>query len=198
MTNIEEYAIDRKKKNIQGAWETILDNLKHDWRTDPNLMDTPGRIARSMVHERCIGINSFPECEKLLEIRFPTTYEGLVITSPITVSSLCPHHFENVSYTVCMGYIPNGFVVGLSKIGRVIKLFAQQPIIQEDYTRILTLIFSKCLRPHGLGVIVKGQHMCMIARGLELPGVYTTTSEMLGSFRNNASVKEEFMNLCKI
>lgn len=134
----------------------------------------------------------------MLQITFPTTYNGFVITSPITVSSLCPHHFENVSYTVCMGYIPTERIVGLSKIGRVIKLLAKQPVLQEDYTKMLARIFQDCLNPEGLGVIVKGQHMCMIARGLEQPGVYTTTSEMVGTFRDNSSVKEEFLKLSKM
>jgi len=193
-----------RTKEIKKAWEKILDNIFYcsgiDWRADPNLINTPQRIASSMIYERCIGIGSEEKCEEILEDKFPTTYDGMITIGPLEVHSLCPHHFENISYSVWFGYIPNysnGKVVGLSKPGRVIKLFAKQPILQEEYTRRLAEIFIKCLNPEGLGLIVKGRHMCMSARGLEQPNTYTTTSEMRGCFRDCKTIKDEFMNFYK-
>lgn len=206
MSRFDEYLDNDRITAIEKAWEKILDNIFHieyssiDWRTDPNLKDTPKRIARSMLNDRCAGIGCYNRCLELLKDRFETSYDGMVTVGPLTVYSLCPHHFENVSYLVYFGYIPNslnGKVVGLSKPGRVIKLIAKQPILQEDYTKMLADIFMDTLNPEGVGIIVKGRHMCMSARGLEQPNTYTITSEMRGWFRDHKNVKDEFLEFCK-
>ena len=206
MGKFENYMKDIKIEEIKEAWEKILTSLFQtptgymDWTKDPNLKDTPFRIASSIVNERCIGIDSERECEDLLNEQFPTTYDGMITIGPLEVYSLCPHHFESISYLVYFGYIPrytNGKVVGLSKPGRVIKLLASQPILQEEYTKKLADIFMRKLNPEGIGLIVKGKHMCMSARGLEQPKTYTTTSEMRGWFRDHKTVKDEFMEFCR-
>lgn len=206
MSRFDEYLDYERREAIEKAWETILDNVFHieytdiDWKTDPNLKDTPNRIANSLLFERCAGIGSEEECKALLENKFPTTYDGMITMGPLEVHSICPHHFENISYSVYFGYIPNYSnrqVVGLSKPGRVIKLFACQPILQEEYTRKLADIFMKCINPEGIGLIVKGKHMCMGARGLEQPNTFTTTSEMRGCFREVETIKNEFMEFCR-
>jgi len=186
-------------QRIENAWSEILSTIFNgdDWKHDPNFAETPRRIAVSLLYERCAGLNGENKVRQLLSVSFPTSYDGMVVTSPIGVSSLCPHHFENVSYKVCMGYIPKGKLIGLSKIGRVIRLIAKQPIMQEDYTKKIADVFWNCLEPEGLGVIVKGQHMCMTARGLEQEGVYTTTSEVRGWFRDKSYVKDEFLKICQ-
>lgn len=202
MDKVKEYVEHSREENIKNAWEIIFDNIYgHSyWREDPNLKDTPIRITKSMIQERCIGIGCEKECESMLAEQFPTSYDGLVTIGPLTVYSLCPHHFENISYSVYFGYMPSyktGNVVGISKPGKVIKLFARQPILQEDYTRKLANMFMKTLEPEGIGLIVKGKHVCMAARGLEQPNTYTTTSEMRGCFRDHKTVKDEFMEFCK-
>ena len=186
---------------IRIGYEYILNGLKVayglDWKNDPNFIETPDRIARSLIYERCKGINSEEDCRELLSKEFPDEYNGFIIANPIMVNSLCPHHFENVFYIVRMGYIPkkeNG-VVGLSKIGRVIDLYGRQPILQETYVKKLADIFMESLDPEGCGVIVKGQHNCMIARGIQQPDVWVTMSELRGSFLTNDSVKNEFFKL---
>lgn len=188
-----------KLDKIENAWNIILDTLfeDYDWRNDDNLKGTPKRIAKSMVFERCSGIGSEQKCIDLLKEQFPTNYDGIITIGPLTVHSICPHHFENIIYSVYFGYIPRKFggtVVGLSKPGRVIKLFARQPILQEEYTKILANIFMGTLKPDGLGLIVEGKHMCMSARGLEQPNTLTITSEMRGTFRHVKTIKDEFMD----
>jgi len=204
MSRGDEYLTYDRVLKIKKAWEIILDNIFHAeysdtrWREDQNLRDTPERIARSMINERCEGIGCENKCKELLQEQFPTLYDGMVSIGPLTVYSLCPHHFESIEYSVYFGYIPkHGKVVGLSKPGRVIKLFAKQPIIQEEYTRKLANMFMDNLKPEGVGLIVKGKHTCMSARGLEQPDTYTTTSEMRGWFRDKSYIKDEFMRLCE-
>lgn len=189
-------------KKLTDAYEEIIETIHQyrglNWRTDPNFDDTPARCARAILNERTIGMDYEKQCEKLLTVKFPTEYKGFIITNPVTASSLCPHHLENVVYKVIMGYIPTDGAVGLSKIGRVIKLIARAPILQEDYVKRLADIFEKYLNPEGLGVIVKGQHGCMTSRGLSDPGVWVTMSELRGLFRTDPSVKSEFLKLSEI
>lgn len=198
---METVSYNEAYTRIGNAYMEIIDVLHKyhglNWVDDPNFEGTPGRCARSLLNERCIGMTYKEKCKEILKVRFPSDYNGFIIASPITVSSLCPHHLENVTYEVIMGYIPSGNgVIGLSKIGRVIKLVGHAPILQENYVKILADIFEEELKPEGVGVIVKGQHNCMIARGLQQPNVWVTMSEMRGTFRDNPSVKSEFLKLC--
>ena len=94
-----------------------------DYKNDPNLLDTPRRIAKSWLNERLIGLNSRDRCKQLLSRGFPEVYRGMIIQGPIMVDSMCPHHFENVLYEIYIGMIyKENFVVGLSKIPRVAVL----------------------------------------------------------------------------
>ena len=203
-TDVKDYIgkskAEKAEKKIAKGYQLILEALEDahglDWKNDVNYDETPQRIAKSMLYERCKGINSMDYCKELLTKIFPSRCTGFVIPNAIMVNSLCPHHFENVSYVVLMGYLPaNNQTVGLSKVGRVIDLYGRQPILQETYTHDLADIFYEALKPEGCGVIVKGQHNCMVARGVQQPDVWVTTSELRGSFLDNAQVRDEFLKL---
>jgi len=186
---------------VEGAWEQIFNalNLAHglNWKEDENFKETAKRNAKALVLERCKGINSKERCMDLLGKSFPSEYKGMIVVGPVTVHSLCPHHFENVEYTVRIGYIPSDRCIGLSKVGRVIKLYGSQPILQETFTKNLADIFIDKIKPEGIGVWVEGRHNCMIARGLQEPGVSAITSEIRGSFLDNLAINAEFMRLCQ-
>lgn len=201
MNNLDKNAQAIKK--IGDAYIQIFDVLKEyyglDWKNDENFNDTPQRIGRAIINERCKGINSEKKCKQLLKnVTFPSNYKGFVIINPVTAFSLCPHHFESISYIVSTAYIPKNHVIGLSKIPRVIKLFAAQPILQEDFTKKLTDIIEDSINPEALGVVVKGRHNCMIARGIQDPNVFCTTSEVRGTCLTDPAVKGEFLRLCGI
>jgi len=187
---------------VEKAYEQVFDGLDMaygtDWKSDPNMIETPKRVAKLLIKERCVGINSEDECDRILSKVFPSKYNGFVITNPITVNSLCPHHFENVEYTITMGYLPKDHCVGLSKIGRVIKLLARSPILQEDLTMKLADIYEKGLKPDGVAVVVTGRHNCMICRGLQEPNVSVVTSEVRGSILTSPMVRDEFYRLCNL
>ena len=206
MKKLKGERLKYSKQKIESAYAEIFDSLGDayglDWRSDPNFEETPSRIAKSLLLERCIGINSENECAKLLKRRFPSKYDGMITVGPISAHSLCPHHMEEIRHEVHFGYIPNPTnkkaVVGLSKIPRVVKLFASQPIMQEDFCKKLADIFGNHLKPEGLGLIIRSKHYCMIARGVREHESVTSSIEMRGSFRNDPSVKQEFIELIKM
>lgn len=161
--------------------------------TDPNFIDTPYRIAKSYI-EICQGLGKEHEIEKMCITEFPTEYKGMIITEPISANSMCPHHFLPVKYKIFFGYIPKDHVLGLSKIGRMIKLLSARPILQEQLTKEIIIFFVKYVNPAGAIVIVKGEHTCMQCRGLNEPDCSATTSEVYGDFED-LTTKSEFLNL---
>jgi GTP cyclohydrolase I len=188
------------KKIIEDSWIKIFEALELvyglDWKNDPNFQETPHRIAKALLTEKCIGINSEEKCERLLSKTFPTSYNGIISSGPIDTFSLCPHHFETVQYKVFVGYIPNGKAVGLSKIPRSVKLFSCAPILQEDLTENYIALFQKCVEPAGSIIVVRGQHGCMSCRGVMVNrDFYVTTSSVRGEFETCDSIKQEFFKI---
>lgn len=196
---------DLKIEKVKKAWEDILATIyTNAWRDDPNLIRTPERIARSMVTERCrnISIDIDEVAEKLFDTSFPTNYNGMTVIGPTNVSSQCPHHFENVNYSVLVSYIksktiPNR-VPGLSKIPRLIDTIGTRPILQEDFIEILADTIQKYVNVDGLGVIVYGKHNCMTCRGIKMNSGGVLTSVLRGTYLTNRDVKNEFYELIKL
>ncbi len=194
---------------IEESWEKILKalNMSYDLNiNDENFRETPKRIAKMMILERCSGINSEEVCIDILKKSFPAMEDKkeedqiIVTTSPAIVYSICPHHFENVRYFVWSGYIPKDEFRGISKFSRMIEMYAKQPILQESFTSGLVNIIMKALDPKGAIVVVKGAHDCMIARGAKSnPNQFMITSAMRGIFAEPGmqTYKEEFFTLCR-
>lgn len=192
--------IDVARKMIEESYIKIFEALELayglDWKNDPNFHETPYRIAKALITEKCIGINSEEKCRKLLSKTFPTSYNGIISSGPIDAISLCPHHFETVQYKIYFGYIPNGKAVGLSKIPRSIKLFSSAPILQEDLTENYITLFQKCLEPVGSIIVVQGQHGCMSCRGVMVNrDFHVVTSSVKGEFETCDSIKQEFFKI---
>lgn len=195
-------------EKVESAWWEIL-NALHDAYDldidDPNFSETPKRISRMMILERCNGINSDELCKQLFDKNFPAMGKKeddqlVITTNPAIVYSICPHHFENVEYHVWTGYIPDQKFIGISKFSRVVDLYARQPILQESYTSGLADLIFDNLNPKGCMVVVKGWHDCMIARGAKSnPNQCMVTSALRGIFSEAGqnTFKEEFIELCK-
>jgi len=169
-----------------------------DYQNDVNFDETPSRIAKALILEKCRGINPRKEIKEILSKTFPTNYTGLIKVGPIDAYGVCPHHFETVSYKATFGYMPKtgGHAVGLSKIPRMIKLLAKAPILQEDLTTKIVDYFVEFLEPEGCGVIVKGQHGCMLCRGVETSSeCWVVTSAVRGIFETCSTIKSEFLKL---
>jgi GTP cyclohydrolase I len=156
------------------------------------LKDTPGRVAR-MYEELLVGYREDP-IEILNDAVFDVNYDEMVIVRDIEFYSLCEHHILPFMGRAHVAYIPNGKVIGLSKIPRIIDLYARRLQVQERMTRQIADLIEALLVPRGVAVVVEGLHLCSIMRGVKKHDVRMTTSAMLGAFRKNLATRAEFLD----
>jgi GTP cyclohydrolase I len=119
----------------------------------------------------------------------------MIIVKDIEIFSMCEHHMLPFFGRCHVAYIPDGRVIGLSKIPRLVEIFARRLQVQERLTHQIAHTLYDVLKPRGVGVIIEAKHMCMVMRGVEKQNSVATTSSMLGAFRNNLSTREEFLRL---
>ncbi len=184
------------QKNIETGMIEILIGLKKAFGldiTNENFRLTPKRVARA-YYEIFSGINAYNELKEIAETSFPSDYDGMIIIEDIRVFSMCPHHFLPVEYIVNVGYIPGKKTVGISKLSRIVEILAKQPVIQETFTKTISNILEKELKPKGTIVQVKGRHFCMVMRGIKKDS-WTMTSSITGRFKEDSSTKSEFLSL---
>ncbi len=128
---------------------------------------------------------------------FPVSYDEMVIVKDIEMFSLCEHHLLPFFGKVHVAYIPKGRVIGLSKIPRLVDIFARRLQIQERLTTQIAQSIQEAIQPLGVGVVVEARHLCMMMRGVEKQHSMAVTSHMLGAFRNNIQTREEFLSLIR-
>ena len=128
---------------------------------------------------------------------FTVTYDEMVIVKDVEMFSLCEHHMLPFFGKVHVAYIPNGKVIGLSKIPRLIELFSRRLQIQERLTTQIAETIQKVIEPQGVGVVVEARHLCMMMRGVEKQHSSAVTSSMLGCFRNEEETRSEFLSLIR-
>ncbi|MEY2431411.1 MAG: cyclohydrolase [Acidimicrobiaceae bacterium] len=158
------------------------------------LRDTPARVAR-MYDEVFAGIGVDP-CT-VLTTSFEAEHDEMVLVKDISVASTCEHHLVPWIGLAHVGYIPNesGRITGLSKLARVVDLYAKRPQVQERLTTQVADAIESCLTPRGVIVVVEAEHLCMSVRGVRKPGARTVTSAVRGLFRDNVSTRNEAMSL---
>ncbi len=156
------------------------------------LVKTPERVSKAMRF-LTQGMMQSPE-EILRSAMFKEDYRQMVIVKDIDFYSLCEHHMLPFFGKVHIGYIPNGYITGLSKLPRVVDVFARRLQVQERLTMQIKDCIQSALNPLGVIVVIEAQHMCMQMRGVEKQNSYTTTSDFTGAFRE-AKTREEFMQL---
>lgn len=161
---------------------------------DPNregLLNTPHRVAK-MYTELLSGYRTDP-IKLINNAIFEVEYDDMVIVKDIEFSSLCEHHMLPFIGHAHVAYIPRGKVIGLSKIPRIVDMFASRLQVQERMTRQIANFINEVLDPMGVAVVVDGKHMCSMMRGVEKHDSSMTTSTMLGAFRANQATRNEFM-----
>ena len=156
------------------------------------LRDTPRRIA-SMYAEMFEGLNRSPE--EVLAVGFEEGYDELVILRDIPFYSMCEHHFMPFHGAAHVGYLPNGRIVGLSKLARAVEILARRPQVQERLTTQIADCIESVLGARGVGIVIEAEHLCMTARGIRKPGARMVTSAMRGRFREDANTRQEFLSL---
>ncbi|MEN6605871.1 MAG: GTP cyclohydrolase I FolE [Bryobacteraceae bacterium] len=182
-----EVAVALADLGLEGSIQLMLHNLGQDV-TREGLKDTPRRMA-TMLRKLCDG-----------EPFVFTTFENegineMVVQSPIPFYSLCEHHVLPFIGTAAVAYIPNGRIVGLSKLARAVQYCARGLQNQERITTAVADLLEVNLHPNGIGVVLQARHLCMEMRGVQVPGVYTTTSCLRGAIKEDGRAREEFMQL---
>ncbi len=156
------------------------------------LQDTPRRISE-MYAEIFEGLWNDPR--DYLKVVFQVAHDEMVILRNIPFYSMCEHHFLPFHGEAHVGYIPDGKVVGISKLARVVEGFARRPQIQEQLTSQIAEAIMEVLTPDGVAVVIEAEHLCMTMRGVKKPGSRMVTSAMRGNFKQSAVTRAEFLSL---
>ena len=159
------------------------------------LLRTPERVHKAFEF-LTRGYNEDPEA-MLKKALFTVTYDEMVIVKDVEVFSLCEHHMLPFFGKVHVAYIPNGRVIGLSKIPRLIEIFSRRLQIQERLTTQIAETIQKVVQPQGVGVVIEARHLCMMMRGVEKQHSQAVTSSMLGCFREEQETRTEFLSLIR-
>src|SRR5215207_8662829 len=160
----------------------------------PGLRDTPARVARAYA-ETFAGLRHDPG--EVLATTFDEDHDELVLVKDIPMYSTCEHHLVPFHGVAHVGYIPgeDGRVTGLSKLGRLVEVYARRPQVQERMTSQIADALSDVLKPRGVIGVIEAEHLCMAMRGVRKPGTRTMTSAVRGIFRDNAATRSEAMGL---
>jgi GTP cyclohydrolase I len=156
------------------------------------LVDTPARVGR-MYAEMFRGLHEDPRLH--LQKFFVEQYDEIVLVRDISFNSMCEHHMLPFMGLAHIGYVPDGRVIGLSKLARVVEVVARRPQVQERMTETIANLLLEELQAKGVAVVIEATHTCMTIRGIRKPGSLCVTSAMKGIFRSNLSSRSEMMNL---
>ena len=172
----------------QDAVRDLLAALGRDTGED-GLRDTPRRVAAAfaeLLEQEPFALTTFPN---------EGGYDELVVVRDIPFHSLCMHHLLPFHGIAHVAYLPGERIVGLSKLARVVELFARDLQVQERLTMQVATFLEEHLQPKGVGVVLEAEHLCMSLRGVQKPGTRTTTSALLGLLRNDPRTRQEFLSL---
>lgn len=178
---------------IEQGVRLILEGVGED-STREGLLDTPARVAR-MYEEVFAGLSEAPA--PLFEKSFGENHSEMVLVKDIPFYSVCEHHLVPFFGMAHLGYLPgaDGRICGISKLARLVDLFAKRPQVQERLTSQIADTLVEHLDPHGVIVVIEAEHLCMSMRGIKKPGSRTTTSAVRGAFKNSDKTRAEALSL---
>jgi len=182
---------DIDKERIVNAVTGILKAIGEDPARE-GLLKTPERVAKA-YDELLSGYRTDP-IDLLNEAIFEVSYDEMVIVRDIEFYSMCEHHMLPFLGRAHVAYLPKGKVIGLSKIPRIVDMFAKRLQVQERMTRQIADLIDELLHPKGVAVVVEGLHLCSVMRGVKKHDARMTTSSMSGAFRNNLPTRQEFLD----
>lgn len=175
-------------------YRELLDGLGEDVQRE-GLVDTPTRAVKALKY---LTRGYHLDLEEIVNnAMFASDNDEMVLLKDIELYSLCEHHVLPVIGKAHVAYLPNGRVIGLSKIARIVDMFAARLQIQENMTRQIAEAIMKVTEARGVGVVIEARHMCMTMRGIEKQNSSMTTSVMLGAFREDPRTREEFLDLIR-
>jgi len=181
------------RAEVEAAFRTIIQWTGDDPSRD-GLIETPARMARAF-EEFFVGYSQDPA--EILQKTFEEIegYDEMIALRGIRFESHCEHHMAPIIGQAWVAYVPSGRVVGISKLARVVEVYARRLQIQEKMTAQIANTINDVLKPQGVGVIIKASHHCMTTRGVHKPGSDLVTSRMLGCFRDNSLTRQEFLSM---
>ena len=183
---------EKEIKSLEDHVEKMLAEIGEDPKRE-GLLSTPSRYAKALQF-MTKGYKIDPE-EVLNKAIFHEQYDEMVVVKDIEMYSLCEHHMLPFFGKVHVAYIPNGKIVGLSKVARLVEIYARRLQVQERLTTQIAETIQRLLNPCGVGVVIEAKHLCMMMRGVEKQNSSMVTSAMLGDFRTDPSTRKEFLTL---
>lgn len=189
----------QKVSQSEGKFETLVKEMLVLLGENPKregLERTPVRVAKSL---RYLTQGYQMDTKEILKHAvFTEPYDEMVIVKDIEIFSLCEHHLLPFYGKAHVAYIPNGKIIGLSKIPRLVEVFSRRLQVQERLTTQIAECLMKALQPKGVAVVIEALHLCMSMRGVKKADAYTITSSMLGAFRKDARSRSEFLSLIRL
>ena len=179
---------------IEEKFKDIMKILGLDL-SDDSLKDTPRRVAKMYVQELFSGLRAenFP---KITVIDNKMHYDQMIVVKQVGIMSLCEHHFQTIDGLATIAYIPNGKVVGLSKINRIARFFSRRPQVQERLTKQIADCLVYALKTEHVGVHIDAKHYCLVSRGVEDTHSSTSTCDLRGDFKRKPETRAEFLRHC--
>lgn len=185
-------SIERRRIEYEGLVRRQLELLGED-PTRPGLVRTPHRVARSMAWlTRGYEVDLK---EAVGQGIFDDEHDNMIMVRDVELYSLCEHHMLPFFGKAHIAYIPNGRILGLSKLPRIVDMFARRLQVQERLTGEIAEAVQESVNPLGVGVVIEASHLCMMMRGVEKQNSMTITSALLGTFRDDAKTRDEFLRL---
>jgi GTP cyclohydrolase I len=194
LENLEKLGVAVPPDPITGAVRKMIAEIGEDPDRE-GIQKTPGRVAKSL---RFLTSGYHQDIDKVLNgALYSVAYDEMVIVKDIEIFSMCEHHLLPFFGRCHVAYVPNGKVIGLSKIPRIVDVFARRLQVQERLTVQIAETLMEKIKPQGVGVIIEARHLCMIMRGVEKQNSTAVTSHMLGVFRDCEGTRSEFLRLLK-